>query len=247
MMCERHTDQWLTTSIVPGNHSFEMFELSSRRSNSGGFLRGGSVVDEDTAASSPDLKTASVAPKTKCGLSACLRISLRPCRLLASTLHQTLCIACVRRHTFGDVFYLTVTQTLSGNFVHAQLTLCPHSPQIYSRTNVPAQRVHGGLLGGMSHVEKSELDKPAILISVADAHDPRLSCQFHHHSGFWTPSRKSALHRMLDHPFAQLPIRIVPPLCGDTRRTRVRICPTKSEVISAGLRRARSARCRSCR
>jgi hypothetical protein len=52
---------------------------------------------------------------------------------------------------------------------------------------------------------------------------------------------------MLDHPFAQLPIRIVPSLCGDTRRTRVRIYPTKSEVISAGLRRARSARCRSCR
>ena len=88
-----------------------------------------------------------------------------------------------------------------------QLTLCPHSPQIYSRTNVPAQRVHGGLLGGMSHVEKSELDKLAILISVADAHDPSLSCQFHHHTDFGTPLRKHVLHQMLNHPFAQFLIR----------------------------------------
>ena len=107
--------------------------------------------------------------------------------LFASALHQIRPVNCARRLAFGEVFHLTVTQALPGDFVNAQLTLCPHSPQISSRTDAPALRVYRGLLGGMSHVEKPELDKPAILISVADAHDPRLSRQFYHHDRFWKP------------------------------------------------------------
>jgi hypothetical protein len=54
--------------------------------------------------------------------------------LFASALHQIRPVNCVRRLAFGEVFHLTVTQALPGDFVNAQLTLCPHSPQISSRT-----------------------------------------------------------------------------------------------------------------
>jgi hypothetical protein len=75
---------------------------------------------------------------------------------------------------------LTVLQALLSDFFRTQFTLGLNAPQIDFRSDVPAQRVHGGLPGGMPDVEKKEFNKRTILKSVANAHDPSSSRQFRH-------------------------------------------------------------------
>ena len=62
----------------------------------------------------------------------------------------------------------------------AQFSLGLHPPQVGGRTEVASQGIYGCLLGGMSYVEEAILNEPAILLAVADTHDPGFSCQSQH-------------------------------------------------------------------